>query len=166
MACQTIKYISTVLGDMMKNTPKEQKISAKMQPGVITYGGFLGTDDRSYLQIIADDEQTLAALGKSAEEVADRLEYFQQLSFDSFESNATIENTWEVTTEVVRGYLPCPFMHQGMYRKSYTTVINLKSKKSFTYSSLNIHLIRVHHFFEGRNSHFRLDPAEVVKELF
>ncbi|KAF5038041.1 hypothetical protein DSECCO2_558400 [anaerobic digester metagenome] len=166
MAWQKDKYITTVLGDMMKKTPKEQKIAAKMQPGVITYGGFLGTDDRSYMQIITDDDKTLAALGKSAEEVADRLEYFQQVSFDSFESSATIENTWDVTTEVVRGYLPCPFMHQGMYRKSYTTVTNLKSKKSFTYSSLNIHLIRVHHFFEGRNSHFRLDPAEVVKELF
>jgi hypothetical protein len=72
----------------------------------------------------------------------------------------------KLETEVVRGYLPCPFLHQGMYRKSYTTVKNLKSKKSFTFSALNIHLIRVHHFFEGKNSHFRMEPADLLKELF
>jgi hypothetical protein len=37
---------------------------------------FLGTDKRSYLQIIADDEKALEALGKTAEEIADRLEFF------------------------------------------------------------------------------------------
>jgi len=156
----------TVLGDNMKRTPNETKIQARMQPGVITYGGFLGTDKRSYPQIVADDEKTLEALGKTAEEIADRLEFFQQKSFDSYETSTVIDNLWEVETEVVRGYLPCPFMHQGMYRKSYTTVTNTKSKKSFTFSALNIHLIRVHHFFEGKNSHFRLDPTELVKELF
>ena len=137
-----------------------------MQPGVITYGGFMGTDKRDYPQIIEDDEKTLAALGITAEEIAARLEFFQQASFDAFESYTTIEDTWEVETEVVRGFLPCPFAHQGMFRKSYTRVTNLKSKKSFHFSALNIHLIRVHHFFEGLDSHFRLDPAEVVKELF
>lgn len=156
----------TALGDIMKKTPTETKIQAKMQPGIITYGGFLGTDKRSYLQIIADDEKTLDALGKTAEEVADRLEFFQQKSFDSFETATVIDDTWEVETEVVRGYLPCPFLHQGMYRKSYTTVKNITSKKSFTFSALNIHLIRVHHFFEGKNSHFRLEPSELVKGLF
>jgi len=161
-----IKSIMTVLGDIMKKTPNEKKILAKMQPGIITYGGFLGTDKRSYLQIIADDEKALEALGKTAEEIADRLEFFQQKSFDSFEASTVVDDTWEVETEVVRGYLPCPFLHQGMYRKSYTTVKNLKSKKSFTFSALNIHLIRVHHFFEGKNSHFRMEPADLLKELF
>lgn len=150
----------------MKKTPKELKIQARMQPGIITYGGFLGNDKRFFLDIIADDEKTLAILDKSAEEIADRLEYFQQASFDSFQSSTVVENTWEVETEVVRGYITCPFAHQGMYRKSYTTVTNLKSKKSFTFTALNIHLIRAHHFFEGKNSHFRLEPEELVKELF
>lgn len=166
MALLRIKSIMTVLGDIMKRTIDEKKIHTKMQAGVITYGGFLGTDKRSYLQIIADDEKSLNALGKTAEEIADRLEYFQQVSFDSFGGDAVIDGIWEVETEVVRGYLPCPFMHQGMYRKSYTTVKNKQSKKSFTFSALNIHLIRVHGFFEGKNSHFRLEPAELVKELF
>lgn len=150
----------------MKKTPKELKIQSRMKPGVITYGGFLGTDKRHYLDIIADDEKKLDSLGKSAEEIADRLEYFQQASFDSFQSSTVVEGKWEVETEVVRGYIACPFVHQGMYRKSYTTIRNLQSNKSFTFTALNIHLIRAHHFFEGKGSHFRLEPEELVKELF
>ncbi|HCM15422.1 MAG: hypothetical protein WC252_00760 [Candidatus Cloacimonadaceae bacterium] len=150
----------------MKRTPQESKIMTKMQPGVITYGGFLGTDRRDFTQIIADDELTLEKLGKTAEEIADRLEYFQQQSFDAFESNTIVEGIYEVETEVVRGYLPCPFMHQGIYRKSYTTVTNTRTGKSFSYSALNIHLIRAHHFFEGKKSHFRMEPDELVKQLF
>jgi hypothetical protein len=150
----------------MKKTPQESRITAKMQPGVITFGGFLGTDNRDFTQIIEDDEKTLELMGKTAEEIADRLEYFQRLSFDAFDSSTVVENIYEVETEVVRGYLPCPFNHQGIYRKSYTTVTNMNSGKSFTYSALNIHLIRVHHFFEGKNSHFRLEPNQIIKELF
>lgn len=150
----------------MKLTPQENRITAKMQPGVITYGGFLGTDKRDFKQIIADDEKILEKEGKTAEEIADRLEYFQQLSFDAFDSSTVVDQKYEVETEVVRGYLPCPFNHQGIYRKSYTTITNLINGKSFTFSALNIHLIRVHHFFEGKNSHFRLEPKELIRELF
>ncbi|MFA7025671.1 MAG: hypothetical protein WC176_07380 [Candidatus Cloacimonadaceae bacterium] len=139
---------------------------AKMQAGVITYSGFLGKDTRDFNQIIADDEMVLDELGKTAEEIANRLEYFQQKSFDAFEASTLVDKIYEVDTEVVRGYLPCPFMHQGVYRKSYTTITNTKSGKSFTYSALNIHLIRAHHFFEGKKSHFRLEPRELVAELF
>lgn len=166
MAYRKRKSITIVLGDIMKRTPQESRIIAKMQPGVITFGGFLGTDKRDFTQIIADDEKTLEKCGKTAEEIAERLEYFQQQSFDAFESNTIVDNKYKVETEVVRGYLPCPFNHQGIYRKSYTTVTNLQSGKSFTFSALNIHLIRAHHFFEGKKSHFRLEPDEVVKELF
>lgn len=150
----------------MKATPNDKKITARMQPGVITYSGFLGTDTRDFNQIIADDEMVLEELGKTAEEIANRLEYFQQKSFDAFQASTVVDEIYDVNTEVVRGYLPCPFMHQGVYRKSYTTLTNLKSGKSFTYSALNIHLIRAHHFFEGKNSHFRLEPRELVAELF
>ncbi len=150
----------------MKKTPLDNKIMARMQAGILTLRGFLGDDVRDFRQIIADDEMSLEKLGISAEEIADRLQYFQQQSFDSFEGPILVDEIYEVETEVVRGFLPCPFMHKGLYRKSFTTVTNIKSGKSFTYSALNIHLIRKHHFFEGKNSGFRLEPRELVAELF
>nr|MDK2850362.1 hypothetical protein [Candidatus Cloacimonadota bacterium] len=150
----------------MKQTPIDKRITARMQPGNLTYNGFLGTDRRDFRQIIADDEMALDKLGKTAEEIADRLEYFQNQSYDSFQGPAIVDKIYEVETEVVRGFLPCPFGHNGIYRKSFTTVKNTITGKSFTFTALNIHLIREHHFFEGKDSHFRLEPHEIVAELF
>jgi hypothetical protein len=150
----------------MKKTPIDKRITARMQAGTLTLSGFLGKDKRDFHQIIADDEMALEKLGKTAEEIADRLEYFQTQSYDSFQGAATIDKIYEVETEVVRGFLPCPFAHKGIYRKSFTTVTNTLTGRSFTFSALNIHLIRDHHFFEGKGSHFRLEPNEIVAELF
>jgi len=150
----------------MKPSPTETKIRARMAPGVITLSGFLGTDTRTINEIISDDEMTLNALNISAEELAERMDYFQQKSFDSFEGSIRVDEVFEVETEVVRGYLPCPFMHSGVYRKSFTVVTNTISGKSVRYSALNIHLIKAHHFFEGRESHFRLEPALLIEVLW
>ena len=65
----------------MKQTPLELRITKKMQPGVITLNGFLGNDDRHFHEIIADDEKTLEKLGYTAEQVAERMQYFTDLSW-------------------------------------------------------------------------------------
>jgi hypothetical protein len=150
----------------MKQTPLEIKITARMQPGSITLNGFLGDDERHFHEIIEDDEQTLAAHGKTAEEIADRLEYFTGSSFDSFAGPIILDLVFEVETEVTRGKLPCPFSHPGIYRKTITTLTNTKTGITVRWSGLNIHLIRAHHFFEGKGSAFRLDPALLIKAIF
>lgn len=136
-----------------------------MQPGVLTLSGFLGEDARDFPRIIEDDAKTLENLGVTAKEVGKRLDYFQKQSFESFQGPIIIDEIYEVETDVVRGFLPCPFMHRGLFRKAITTVTNLESGKSFTYTSMNIHMIREHGFFEGKGSKFRLEPEEVVREL-
>jgi hypothetical protein len=150
----------------MKQTPKEQKITARMQPGVITLSGFLGSDERHYHEIIEEDEKVLAASNITPEEIAERLAYFTKLSFDSFQGPVLIDDIFEVETEVTRGKLPCPFSHPGIYRKTVTTLTNLKTGVTITWSGLNIHLIGIHHFFEGKGSAFRLEPEILVKNLF
>ncbi len=150
----------------MKQSPKEIKITARMQPGVITLSGFLGEDDRHYHEIIADDEKTLAAYGFSPEVIADRLEYFTNASFENFTGVEFIENLYQVETEVTRGKLPCPFSHAGLYRKTVTTLTNTKTGVTIRWSGLNIHLIREHHFFEGKGSTFRLEPELLIKTIF
>ncbi|MBM4398983.1 MAG: hypothetical protein FJ041_01450 [Candidatus Cloacimonetes bacterium] len=150
----------------MKQTPLEDKITARMQPGVITLSGFLGNDDRHYHAIIEEDEKTLSALGKTADEIANRLEYFTDASFNSFMEPVVIDEIYEVETEVTRGKLPCPFNHPGIYRKTVSTLTNLKTGVTLRWSFLNIHLIREHHFFEGKGSTFRLEPDILVKNIF
>ena len=150
----------------MKQTPLEEKITAKMQPGVITLSGFLGSDERHYHEIIEEDEKTLATYGKTAEEIADRLDYFTKKSFDSFMGPVIIDDMYEVETEVYRGKLPCPFSHPGIYRKTVTTLTNTKTGVTIRWSGLNLHLVRQHHFFEGKGSVFRLEPDLLIKTIF
>jgi hypothetical protein len=150
----------------MKQTPQEIKITARLQPGAITLNGFLGNDDRHFHEIISEDEHILDRLGKTAEEITERLEYFTKASFESFSGPVTIDGIYEVETEVTRGKLPCPFSHPGIYRKTITTLTNTKTGITIRWSGLNIHLIKAHHFFEGKGSNFRLEPDILVHNLF
>lgn len=150
----------------MKPTEKELKATQRMQPGVITLSGFLGTDPRCLNEIIADDAHTLERLGYTQEEIAARMDHFTQASWDGYLDGTILEDKYEIQTEVYRGKLPCPFGHVGIYRKAITRLINSSNGISVAWSSLNIHLIKEHGFFEGKGSAFRLEPEELVKALF
>lgn len=150
----------------MKATPKEYKAMQKMQPGVITLNGFLGSDNRNLNEIIAEDQAALDRLGYSAGQIAERMEYFTKLSWESYLEGELIDGIYLVQTDVYRGKLPCPFGHSGIYRKATTRLTNTTKQIEVCWSSLNIHLIGEHGFFEGRGSTFRLDPETLVKALF
>jgi hypothetical protein len=44
-------------------------------------------------------------------------------------------------------------------------VLNRKTGESFAAPALIIHLIRTHHFFEGINTPYRVDPEKVIRTL-
>jgi len=150
----------------MKETKQEQRIRARLQPGIITLGGFLGKDKRSLTDIITDDDNQLQTLSRTAIEVAERMQYFSDASFNAFDGKVTVEDIYEVETEITRGKLPCPWSHGGMHRKFTTKLTNTQSNTTVVWTALNIHLIKEHGFFEGKGSSFRLEPATLVKALF
>lgn len=150
----------------MKPTAKELKIIQRMQPGVITLSGFLGSDTRALNEIIADDAAQLNRLDKTAEEIAARMEYFTQKSWNSYLDGELVDGKYQVKTDVYRGKLPCPFGHIGVYRKALTTLTNTANGLSVTWTSLNTHMIGSHGFFEGEGSPFHLDPQILVRALF
>ena len=137
-----------------------------MKPGIITLNGFLGDDTRHYNEIIEDDERTLAQLDKTPEEIAERMQYFTDKSWDSFDEEIILEEIYTVETDVTRGRLSCPFSHPGAYRKATTVLTNTKLGVTVCWSTLNIHMIQAHHFFEGKGATFRLEPELLVKVLF
>jgi len=150
----------------MKETPQETRVRKRMLPGAITLHGFIGKDKRSLNTIIAADEQELEMLGYTADDIADRMQYFTDVSFSTFDGSITIDNCYKLETEVVRGKLPCPYAHGGLYRKAITKLTNLENNVCISWTSLNIHLIKEHHFFEGKGSAYRLEPSVLVKALF
>lgn len=150
----------------MKATPQELKVMAKMRPGVITLNGFLGDDRRNLNDIIQDDAIILNRIGRSPAEIASRLDQLSKASWESLGDDVLLENKYLVSTDVVRGKLPCPFGHAGIYRKAITTLTNTENGLTVRWTSLSIHLIEAHGFFEGKGSTFRLDPETLVKAIF
>ena len=150
----------------MKETQKESRVRARMMPGVTTLNGFIGKDKRSLSEIIAADEKELQNLNRSIEEIAARMQYFTDTSFATFDGKITIDEIYEVETEVTRGKLACPYAHSGLIRKTTTMLTNTSNGITVSWTSMNIHLIEEHGFFEGKGSAFRLDPEVLVKALF
>ncbi|HPR17383.1 MAG TPA: hypothetical protein PLD62_03980 [Candidatus Cloacimonadota bacterium] len=150
----------------MKENPQDKKIQQNLQPGELSAEGFLGEDKRSFFAIIEEDESTLEKLELTKEQVADRLQYFTDLAFESFDGALIIDEKYEVRYFSVRGKLICPFGHPGVFRKGQITLQNLQNSHRIVWTPLNIHLIREHGFFEGKNSKHRLEPVFLKETIF
>ncbi len=148
----------------MKKTPPDKQRDLNFQPGKISKNGFLGNDTRQVPDIILEDQKILSHLNITIEQVADRLQSF----IDQGKATLEKEIDWQgyqIRVLWSRGKLPCPFGEPGMHQKIIAIVTNKKLDKQISYSQLNVHLIREHGFFEGKGSHFRLEPDELIKIL-
>lgn len=149
----------------MKQTPEYNAIQQQMQPGVITLEGFLGTDSRNLIDIIAHDDVTVHQLNMSHQDIAEKMQYFRDVGLDGLGEFLKIDDHFEVRVDSVRGKLPSPFGGRGMYEKVNTTVRNLKINQEVTYTDLHIHFVRDHGFYEGTGSAYRIEPASLVEVL-
>lgn len=150
----------------MNEELKEIKIRARMIPGAVTYDGFLGNDKRSLSEIIAADNKELERFNRYVEEIADRMKYFTDATFDVFDNKVVIDDIYEVESTSSKGNLSCPYGHGGLFRKYETTLTNRKNNITVKWTAMTIHLIEAHHFFGGKGSHYRYEPETLLKALF
>jgi len=149
----------------VKQTPEYDHIQDQMKRGVITLDGFLGDDQRKLVDIIAADDAVVRQLGRTHEAIASRMEYLRDKGLEGLGQFITLDETFEIKVESVRGLLPSPFGGPGMYGKINTTVVNKQLQKSVVYTDLHIHFIKDHGFYEGYGSPFRLEPDQLVEIL-
>jgi len=150
----------------MKETPRELKIHKNMKAGEMSISGFLGKDDRHYHEIIEEDHVKLKQIDLSIDVLVDRLEYFTIKAFDHYDGPVLIDDKYQVWYKSYRGKILCPFDHPGMFRKGSVTLKNLENGIELCWTPLNIHMIRDHCFFEGKDSAHRLEPEILKKALF
>ena len=145
----------------MKENPAMHKVLENMKPGVLSLHGFLGDDRRGLEQIIDHDAAELEKLGTSCEKIADGLERIRVRALEGLGDFISLGEGYSARADSIRGKLPCPFEHKGLYRKT-VVIINIPgSDRKLQYTDLGIHLIREHGFFQGKGSPFRLEPAEL-----
>jgi len=79
-------------------------------------------------------------------------------------SRVTVDRSFTVVIEEVRGALPCPVrgfpgrQGDGDYHPP-------GNSRALTVSDLSLHLLATHHFLQGKGSTFRLEPRELKDVL-
>ncbi len=78
-----------------------------------------------------------------------------------------VEGKFQVFIAQYRGFQECPWDCQNEYSGSYDfAILNRASGEFFGGPGLIVHLIRRHHFFEGLQSPYRVDPARVMRVIY
>ena len=136
-----------------------------MQAKNILRNGFMGSDQRSPAEIIRADEEELKKLDLTHRAIAGRMKFFGDRGKNGLGEFVPVAPHFEVSCEIARGLLSCPFGEPGRHRKTIVIVRNLRLQKEIAFSDLNIHLIAAHGFYEGQGAPFRLEPVELALVL-
>jgi hypothetical protein len=149
----------------MRQPPELQKAEDRMAAGLISRDGFLGSDRRPLVQILAEDENTVNSLGLTHARIAERMAWFGRMGRPGLGTTVTVEDRWEVRVQTVRGLLPCPWGHEGMYPKTNVFLRKLDTGETLVWTDLSVHMIGEHGFYEGRGSGFRVEPEKAARVL-
>jgi hypothetical protein len=149
----------------MKQSHQDDMTQDRMRPGVITRDGLLGTDRRKLRDILDADDAAVRRLGLTHAALVARMRELRDAGARGLGEPVTVPGRFEVRVDSVRGGLPCPFPHEGLYGKEFVDVRNLRTGERVTFTELNIHLIEAHGFYEGVGSPFRQDPATLARVL-
>jgi len=141
------------------------KAEQNMKPGVITLDGFLGTDNRTLVDIIVADQGTVRRIGTTHKAIAAKMTALLEAGKAGLGEFVSVEPHFDVMVQSVRGKLPCPFGDPGLVPKTNIIVKNLKNKSEVTFTEFHIHLVGVHGFYEGHGSPFRIDPTKLIEVL-
>ena len=149
----------------MKQTAKDDIVQSQMRPGVITRDGMLGDDSRKLRDILEADAAAVSRLGLTHACIAARMREVRDAGARGLGEPIRVAGHFEVRVDSVRGKLPCPFQHQGMFQKEFIDVCNLSSGERVAFTELSIHLIEAHGFYEGLGSAYRNDPETLARVL-
>ena len=149
----------------MKQTVQMDRIQEKMQPGVYTRDGFLGTDRRKLIDILIEDDEAVKRMDLTHRQIADRMIGLRDAGMRGLGEFINVEPHYEIRVISVRGKLPCPYGDPGIFPKTNTVVRNTKLDREVTFTDMHIHLVGSHGFYEGKGSPFRLEPEELAEVL-
>lgn len=149
----------------MKQSIEYSRIQDNMRPGLITCDGMLGHDRRNLRDIIESDDAEVRRLGLTHASIAERMRQLRDAGREGLGEIITISEQFDVRVDSVRGKLPCPFQHEGLFSKEFVEVYNRHNRTKVTFTELNIHMIEAHGFYEGLGSPFRIEPARIVRAI-
>ncbi len=157
-------------------------VEEQMRPFIgLSRAGFLGRDE-SLLDILRADAETLRRYGITHEEIAELLSQVAAYSRNTDHYQVKVgDERFDVDLNMYLGSQECPFFKHsddGKYFHPHPMdwdidirhragcdykVRNVRTGQSLEFGGLLIHLIRVHKFFEGKGTSYRLPPEDVIR---
>ena len=150
----------------MKESPQMKRFEEILRSSKLVSGGFMGNDQRNLSEIISADALVLSRMGKTADEIAARMQEITDKAITGLGNWVKIDDHREARVDEAKGMLVCPWPHPGRFAKRVTTLKLVETGKTLSWSDLNIHFIAKHVFFEGYGSSFRIEPAKLVSAIF
>ena len=150
----------------MKQSPNMRDLEFMLRSSRIVAGGFMGTDGRPLEEIVDTDMVSLAHLGYTAAQVADRMQELTVLAIPELGNPVAVGGNLTVTSQDYMGRIICPWPHPMRLAKRITVARRTDTDESIRWTDLSIHMIAEHSFFEGKGSPFRIEPGKLVHLIF
>ncbi len=150
----------------MKQSPNMRDLEFMLRSSRIVAGGFLGTDSRPLEEIVDADLVSLAHLGWTVAQVADRMQELTALAIPQLGNPVAVDDNLTVTSQDYMGRIICPWPHPMRLAKRITFARRTDTDESIRWTDLSIHMIAEHSFFEGKGSPFRIEPGKLVHLIF
>jgi len=152
-----------------------EELENRMRPGQFSEKGFLGPSER-LMDVLETDEKRLKELGVTYEELADALQRIIEEGDRKRGQNVKVNDKFVVKIEAYTGFQMCPFspdphhfqcMAAGGVRFGSLDwmILNIASGQVMHGPGIIVQPIRAHHFFEGFQSPYRVDPSELARLL-
>ncbi len=159
---------------MTSSTPDLERIEARMRPGALSVAGFLGPNE-SLRAVLADDELAMQRTGITFETLAAAIEALIAAANASPTHEAVVNGVHKVRIQQYLGFQICPWSPdpdhmqctgRGLPFSSVDWRIeNLRTGQAMQGPGLIVHLLHDHHFCEGRESPYRVDPVALAQLL-
>ena len=125
----------------------------------------MGHDDRPLDEIVSADLRSLRMLGVAKQQVVHALRDVYNKAKEALGAEVNITPDVTAVYYESRGRIPSPFRGDGTFEKGEVVVRNIRSNQTLIVTSLSIHLIENHGFFQGQGARHRIDPKAVVELL-
>jgi hypothetical protein len=153
------------------------ELEARMRPGGLSVAGFLGQRE-SLEAVMAADEAAMIRADLSFEAVAAAIEVLIAAAVASPTREATIDGRYHVRIQQYLGFQICPWSpdprhaqcsvgdeRRTLYSSLDWRLENLRTGQVVEGPGLIVHLMYDHHFCEGRQSPYRVDPITLAEAL-
>ena len=149
----------------MKQSPEEHNVTERMQAGVSSRDGFLGSDQRPLSEILSTDLAAVEALGVSHGEIAAALGAVVAQAMAACGARVTITGHLTAEYHEAMGRIRCPF-GDGLYAKGEVELTDTRTAVTVHVPPLAVHMIELHGFYQGMGSRYRVDPAALCDMLY